>query len=122
MRACRKGGSTINPKIERIDKELERNRAKISELQAKNRELERQKTELENVEIIALVRGIQGVKGTPEDLNALLETLRGASPPSTPEPNSASLPDGGRLSDSPAPTTGYPGNTTQYEQEDNHEG
>lgn len=88
---------------------MEKNRSKITELQTRNKELERQKTELENAEIIALVRGIQGVKGTPEDLSALLDTLRGGvaassvSSPTTPS------------------QTGYPGNNNQTEQEDDNE-
>lgn len=87
-----KEGANINPKIQKIETELEKNRSKISELQTRNKEMERQKTELENAEIIALVRGIQGVKGTPEDLSALLESLRAgsqapaASPAPEPEP------------------------------------
>lgn len=84
-------------------------------MQAKNKELERQKTELENAEIIALVRGVRGTKGTPEELGALLEALRGGDTPTTappPEPEQ----------EMPAPhQAGYTGSVNHMEQEDDNE-
>lgn len=65
---------------------------------------------------------MRGVKGTPEDLTELLESLRGgaavpaAPPPPEPEPG------GGRLPDQPAPQSAHTGYTNQYQQEDNNEG
>ena len=48
----------MNPKIERVCKDIDKTKGKISELQARLRELERQKTELENTEIVETVRGM----------------------------------------------------------------
>ena len=48
----------MNPKIERVSKEIEKTKGKISEWQARLRELEKQKTELENTEIVETVRGM----------------------------------------------------------------
>ena len=46
----------MNPKLQRIVRDIERTKAKIEELQALLPELERQKTELENAEIIKVFR------------------------------------------------------------------
>ena len=48
----------MNPKIERVCKEIDKTKGKIGELQARLRELERQKTELENTEIVETVQGM----------------------------------------------------------------
>ena len=48
----------MNPKIERVCKEIEKTKGKITEQQARLRELEKQKTELENTEIVDAVRGM----------------------------------------------------------------
>lgn len=64
----------MNPKIEKINSEYEKNRAKLSELHARQKELERQRTELENLDIIGLVRSV-GM--TPEELVKLLSTEKG---------------------------------------------
>ena len=48
----------MNPKIERVCKDIDKTKGKISELQARLRELEKQKTELENTEIVETVRGM----------------------------------------------------------------
>jgi len=60
----------MNPKISKIETELEKARKKISELQDHVRELEQQKTELENTDIVGLVRdaGMQ-----PQELAALIQ-------------------------------------------------
>jgi DNA repair exonuclease SbcCD ATPase subunit len=63
----------MNPKIRKIETELEKARKKISELQDHVRELEQQKTELENTDIVGLVRG-SGM--TSQELAALLQTFR----------------------------------------------
>ena len=56
-------------KIERIDKEIQKTREKITEYQNKLKGLEAQKTEAENLEIIQLVRAM---RLTPQELTVLL--------------------------------------------------
>ncbi len=63
----------MNPKIEKIAGEMEKIQAKIAGLQARLRELDKQKKELENAEIVAAVRGM---KATPGELEAFLQTMR----------------------------------------------
>ena len=46
----------MNPKIERVCKDIDKTKSKINELQTRLRELEKQKTELENTEIVETVR------------------------------------------------------------------
>ena len=70
----------MNPKIEKINTEYEKNAAKIAKLQARQEELAKQRTELENLDIIGLVRDVgltpdqlavlirAGIKPAPEDL------------------------------------------------------
>ena len=48
----------MNTKIERVCKEIDKTKGKISEQQTRLRELEKQKTELENIEIVDAVRGM----------------------------------------------------------------
>lgn len=48
----------MNPRIEKLAKEIDKTKDKIAELQAKLRDLEKQKTELENTDIVALVRSL----------------------------------------------------------------
>ena len=59
----------MNPKIEKLKAERNRNTEKISDLQNRNRKLSEQITKLENNDIIGMVREI-GM--TPEQLAALL--------------------------------------------------
>ena len=66
----------MNAKIERVSKDIEKAKGKISEFQARLRELEKQKTELENTEIVDVVRGMNI---TITDLAALLKTSRATS-------------------------------------------
>ena len=56
-------------KIERIDREIQKTREKITEYQNKLKGLEAQKTEVENLEIVQLVRAM---RLTPQELNAML--------------------------------------------------
>ena len=56
-------------KIERIDKEIQKTREKITEYQNRLRGLEAQKTEAENLQIVQLVRSM---RITPQELNELL--------------------------------------------------
>lgn len=46
----------MNPKIRKVEEEIERTKAKIAELQELLPELERKKTDMENTEIVRLVR------------------------------------------------------------------
>ena len=57
-------------KIERIDREIQKTREKITEYQNKLKGLEAQKTEAENLEIVQLVRTM---RMTPQELNAMLK-------------------------------------------------
>ena len=65
-----------NSKIDRIEKEMQKTREKITEYQNRLKELAAQKTEAENLQIIALVRAM---RLTPAELTALLsgETIPG---------------------------------------------
>ena len=56
-------------KIERIDKEIQKTREKITEYQNKLRGLEAQKSEAENLQIVQLVRSM---RLTPQELTAML--------------------------------------------------
>ena len=56
-------------KIERIDREIQKTREKITEYQNKLKGLEAQKTEAENLEIVQLVRSM---RLTHAELNAML--------------------------------------------------
>ena len=56
-------------KIERIDREIQKTREKITEYQNKLKGLEAQKTEAENLEIVQLVRSM---RLAPAELNAML--------------------------------------------------
>ena len=62
----------MNPKVVKINAELDKNTAKIARLQARNKDLERQRTELENTYIIGLVRNV-GL--TPGQLAALIKGM-----------------------------------------------
>ena len=44
----------MNPKIEKLEKEIDKTKAKIAEMQGKLRKLEEQKTELENTDYVAV--------------------------------------------------------------------
>jgi hypothetical protein len=63
----------MNPKIERVIKDIDKTKEKITEFQSRLRELEKQKTELENIEIVEAVRGMD----IPlNDLPTILKALR----------------------------------------------
>ena len=68
-------------KIDRINREIEKTREKITEYQNKLKGLEAQKTEAENLEIVQLVRSM---RLTPQELTAMLSG--GAIPGMTPAP------------------------------------
>ena len=46
----------MNPKIEKLEKEIDKTKTRIAEMQAKLRDLEKQKTELENTDYVAIAR------------------------------------------------------------------
>ena len=64
----------MNPKIERVNTEIDKVKGKIIQQQARLRDLERQKTNLENDEIVALFRR---EKLSEDEFSALLRTQRG---------------------------------------------
>ena len=63
----------MNAKIERVNKDIDKTKEKISEFQTRLRDLEKQKTELENTEIVEAVRGMDI---SLNDLPAVLKALR----------------------------------------------
>ena len=58
-----------NSRIERIEKEMQKTREKITEYQNRLKGLEAQKTEAENLQIVQLVRSM---RMTPQELTAML--------------------------------------------------
>ena len=58
-----------NNKIDRIEKEMQKTREKITEYQNKLKELAAQKTEAENLQIVQLVRSM---RLSPHELSAML--------------------------------------------------
>ena len=61
----------MNPKIEKLTKEIEKTREKIAELQDRLRDLERQKTEAENTEYVAIIRSLNL---SPQELAAFVRS------------------------------------------------
>ena len=66
----------MNPKIEKLAKDIETTKAKIAEQQARLRDLEKQKTELENTDFVAVARSYHL---TPQELAEFLKTRQMAS-------------------------------------------
>lgn len=63
----------MNPRIEKIQTELDKTKDKIVKLQARQRELEKQLIELQNADIVSAVRAIDV---PPEELRALIARLK----------------------------------------------
>lgn len=63
----------MNPKINKLKAEKEKNLRKISEMTARNDEIDKQVIELENLDIIGIVRENEV---TPEQLAELILSLR----------------------------------------------
>ncbi|MDL2327833.1 DUF4315 family protein [Ruminococcaceae bacterium OttesenSCG-928-A11] len=63
----------MNPKIDRLAREIDKMHEKISEMQARLREMEKQKTEMENSEIVAMFRSINI---TPQELAGFIKLYR----------------------------------------------
>ena len=70
-------------KLDRIEKDIEKTKAKIAELQKQLRELEAAKTEQENLQIVQLVRGLNM---TPEEFAAFVRGGALQAPPA-PQPD-----------------------------------
>jgi len=62
----------LNPKIDKLAREIEKTRDRIAELQSRLKDLEAQKIELENTDIVAIVRS---VNLTPAQLAAFVRRL-----------------------------------------------
>ena len=65
----------MNPKIEKLKREMEKTEGKIADLQAKLRDLEKQKTELENTDYVAIARSFHL---TPQQLAEFLKSQQSA--------------------------------------------
>lgn len=61
----------MNPKIKKVDAEINKTKTKIADLQDKLRDLEKQKTELENTDYVAIARSFHL---TPEQLADFLKS------------------------------------------------
>lgn len=79
----------MNPKIGKLEKEIEKTKARIAELQSKLRDLEKQKMELENTDYVAVVRSFHL---TPEELAEFLKT-RQMAPAKDPRPQEQEEPN-----------------------------
>ena len=66
----------MNPKIEKLAKDIEKTKAKIAEQQSRLQDLEKQKTELENTDFVAVARSYHL---TPQELAEFLKTRQMAS-------------------------------------------
>lgn len=75
----------MNPKLQKVSREIERAKEKIAELQAAIPRLEKQKTELENAEV---VKAFRSADVAPADFTAFIEAykanLRGGGPADAP--------------------------------------
>ena len=65
----------MNPKIEKLEKEIDKTKNKIAERQARLRDLEKQKTELENTDYVAIARSFHL---TPQQLAEFLKSQQSA--------------------------------------------
>lgn len=63
----------MNPKINKLKAEKEKNLRKIAEMTARNDEIDKQVIELENLDIIGIVRENEV---TPEQLAELIQSLK----------------------------------------------
>lgn len=80
----------MNPKLQKVTRDIERTKTKIEEFQALLPELERQKTELENAEIIKVFRSADVAPGDfAEFIAAYRAQAAGGTPaaaPTAPQP------------------------------------
>ena len=61
----------MNPKIEKLEKEIDKTKNKIAEMQARLRDLEKQKTELQDTDYVAIARSFHL---TPQQLAEFLKS------------------------------------------------
>jgi predicted nuclease with TOPRIM domain len=87
-------------KLDKIEKEMQRTRDKITDLQNRLKELGAQKTEQENLQIVSLVRSLDV---SPADLKAFLQAAAEQPAPA------------------PVTTTGYNSYTTEQEDSEDEE-
>lgn len=78
----------MNPRIEKLEKEIVKTKTKIADLQAKLRDMEKQKTELENTDYVATCRSFNV---SPAELAEFLKSRqtppqKGPVPQKTEEP------------------------------------
>ena len=66
----------LNPKIEKLGKEIKKTKVKITELQNRLRNLEEQKTELENTDYVAVARSFHL---TPQQLADFLKAQQSST-------------------------------------------
>ena len=69
---------TINPKLQKLRSELEKNEKKIESLQSRNKDLRQQITALENTTIIGMVRD---GGWTVDEVTQLLQQLKAQNAP-----------------------------------------
>ena len=69
---------TINPKLQKLRSELEKNEKKIESLQSRNKDLRQQITALENTTIIGIVRD---GGWTVDEVTQLLQQLKAQNAP-----------------------------------------
>ena len=69
---------TINPKLQKLRAELEKNEKKIESLQSRNKDLRQQITALENTTIIGIVRD---GGWTVDEVTQLLQQLKAQNAP-----------------------------------------
>jgi prefoldin subunit 5 len=67
------GGDILNPKLQKVNRDIERARAKIAELETLIPELEKQKTDLENAEV---VKAFRSANVAPADFTAFIEAYK----------------------------------------------
>ena len=65
----------MNPKIEKLAKDIEKTKAKIAEQQARLQDLEKQNTELENTDYVAIARSFHLM---PQQLAEFLKSQQAA--------------------------------------------
>ena len=66
----------MNPKIEKLAKDIEKTKAKIAEQQARLQDLEKQKTELENTDFVAVAQLPPDAPGTGRILKNAADGVR----------------------------------------------
>ena len=97
-------------KLKKVEADIAKTKAKVSEFTARLRELERQKTEIENAGIVALVRDMAV---HPDELTAFIQAFKEQSRGGAVLPVLATEPAGGELH--------QPENNTENKEDANEE-